>query len=601
MTDQPDQRLRWLRWIELVGPRLRLRHQAADVLHDRARLCAIWDGAAREIAARLVLAAVRERLVEGAVVDGSVSTSLPGGRLVIPLRATRAFELHRADLDRGDLDPRLTDPGAIADALATAILTPILGSAATAEVERVRAEILDSAINLASTRLAAVVRERLAEADPRSTDPRLTDPEHFVVDGHPWHPMTRTRMGLGRADNLRHAPEQVARVELRSVEVARDLAVVSGDWAEIGPTLGLPAHGDRVRIPVHPVQARRLPRLFPVLWGRGAIRPGPSPALDADGGPGARPLLSLRTLALPGHPLHLKLALGVHTTSARRVVSPMSAANGPRVSALVASIQRADAATRDLELLAEPAAIGLDPARVGPLARELGAIVRVAPPADAWVCAAIGDRWPGTGETVLERACVGYPGDLPARVRAAIGDWIAALVPPALRLATAHGIALELHLQNTLVRVQSGRIGPFAVRDLGGIRIHTPRLRASGRSLDLAPGSFIATDDLDEVLGKLEHVLFHAHLAHVFEVAAHLGVPEAESWARVQRALEGCLRRWATDPDEPERIRRAAAADLRRLTAPRVRAKALLSMRLHDRSSDYDYTEVDNVFTPARA
>ena len=43
------------------------------------------------------------------------------------------------------------------------------------------------------------------------------------------------------------------------------------------------------------------------------------------------------------------------------------------------------------------------------------------------------------------------------------------------------------------------------------------------------------------------------------------------------------------------RLPRACADDRAALFAPRCRMKALLSMRIHERSSDYEYTDVANV------
>nr|WP_255216466.1 IucA/IucC family protein [Pseudenhygromyxa sp. WMMC2535] len=523
--------------------------------------------------------------------------------MTLPLRGRRPFELHRVDQARLDprddlrLDAGLGLAGGPAPLLAA--LFDHEGCPAPARA-RVLAELQDGVFNLASARLADALRSLAARATEGegAADPRLSDPEHFVTEGHPWHPMARTRLGLGHADVLRHAPELLARARLPFVEVEADLLQVSPAWLERSEQLSGAAHRDarargRLRLPIHPVQARRLPSLFPAAWSSGAMR------LVDDGALDARSLLSLRTVALDrppaGPPLHLKLALSVHTTSARRRVSPMSVANGPRVSALLERILATDPHTAPLSLMAEHACVGLDPERAGAAAGELGLIVRRAPPANAWVCAAMGERWPGEEARVLERACAGYPGDRGQRVRALLDDWLAKLAGPALRLLCLHGVALEVHLQNTLVAVEDGRVRGFWIRDLGGIRLHAPRLRAAGWDLALAPDSFIITEDLEEVRGKLEHTLFHANLAHLFEVAAEVGgVPEAQSWARARAFVDATLSRWAAAPELATGHRAALLDDRARLLAPRVRAKALLRMRMHDRISDYDYTEVDN-------
>jgi siderophore synthetase component len=574
----------WQRWIAslLHGPLVEL-----SAL-DGESLAEVWSGATRSIAARLWISFARERLVESERRPGELRIRVPGERNPIGLPLTRlgAFELDRANLDPTDdpdLERWLADPLGLIDRLA-------LDEPARV---RVRAELASSIDHLATARVARSIRERMAD-DPRaesSTDPRLHDPEHFVTDGHPWHPMCRTRLGLGRADSLRHAPELLARCAIGLVEIDERIARVSGDWLDRAAVLGpaaAPIPG-WIRVPVHPVTLRRLPRLFPTLWGT-QLRPVACEAIVA------RPLLSLRTAALPGGEHHVKLSLGILTTSARRVVSPMSVRDGPIISALLERVQARDPATRSLAIMREPAAVGLEPTQVGVDARELGAILRCVPPGpgEAWVCAALAERWPGSHETVLERACAGLPGGRSDRVAAALEIWFSQLVPPLLRLFVAHGIALEVHLQNTLVVVDQRRPIGFRVRDLGGIRLHRERLRLAGHAPAFDPESFVITDDLDEVRGKLAHTLFHAHFAYLFEHAESLGVPEPRSWARLAATIDDCLARWAADPDEPASVREAAALEREQLFSPQVRAKALLRMRLSERVSDYEYTRVDN-------
>lgn len=598
------QRTSWLRWIDALarGPLAGLVAKLDLARPLAAEAADAWVQAVREISARLVLAGVRERIVPGGLRGGALVADIPDGALSLPLARVRAFELHRADLDHAD-DPRLGDPLGLAATLSRA------EGVDDQAVARIVAEIADSVENLAQARLARVIREGLARLPDAPSDARLHDPEHFVTDGHPWHPMTRTRLGLTRADRLRHGPELLATTTVRCVDVDAGIVRRAGIWDELAPICFGEAPPGRVRLPLHPVQLRRLAKLFPKLVASGALVPAQLRL-------SARSLLSLRTVCLLSThrptptPLHLKLGLGVLTTSARRVVSAMSVQNGPVVTALLEAIQAADPPTRRLELMPEPAAAGLEPEVLDAAVDtgQLGAILRLAPRAvlaaeageQAWVCAAIGERWPGTEELVLERACAAYPGGRGERLRALLDDWIDGLVEPALRLLVAHGVVLELHLQNTLAIVAAGRLRGFVVRDLGGIRLHGPRLRAAGHELGaLDPSSFIVTDDLEEVRGKLEHTLFHAHFAHLFEVAAELGVPEAESWARLREAVGACLDRWIDDHRVPERVRAAARSDRERLLAARVRAKALLRMRMHERFSDYDYTEVQNALSEA--
>ena len=241
-----------------------------------------------------------------------------------------------------------------------------------------------------------------------------------------------------------------------------------------------------------------------------------------------------------------------------------------------------------------------DPARLSPGAAapedmlretDLHARVDMSPqPGAQHVAALVGEPTllhRDAGDPLLRAIAAAYPSP-----QAALRRYVYLLVPPALRLCVAHGVALELHLQNTLVVHDRGRLCGFIARDLGGVRLHRGRLAAAGHRLELAEGSFIATDDLGEAQTKLAHTLLHAHLGTVFAWAADLlGADEAALWAHTRRVISGCLRAWALA--EP-RLAGACAADEAVLLASQVRAKALLRMRLDERVSDYAYTRVDS-------
>ncbi|MCY1058851.1 IucA/IucC family protein [Nannocystis sp. SCPEA4] len=565
---------------------------------DASALLAHWRRAGQAIGARLVLACARERLVTSELRDMSLQTC----SLSLPLRRLRAFELHAADLDASDL-PELAE-----------LLPRLLPDLAAPVRARLARELGDSRWNLALARVAADLRERTCSRGHPWRGP--LDPENLVVDGHPWHPMSKTRLGLRAWENLRHGPDQLAQAPVHAVDLARGDALLAAEsvFSDISRELfPAPAPG-YVRLPVHALQLRRLPRLLGSLWGD-RVRPVAVAPLPA------RALLSLRTVALAAPALHLKLAVDIHTTSARRQVSPASVHNGPPIAALLRQIQAADPHTRrGLRVQPDLAAAGLDP-RHGAVAGQIGVVVRPdlaplarevardpAPPPghaphdmslktfsgehvpEVIVCAALGERQPG-GDLLLRELAAAYPGDPRARLAAFFADYLDQLVPPLLRLLTAHGVALEAHLQNTLLVHAGGRPRGFLVRDLGGVRLHRGRLVAGGHTPALAADSFVITHELAEAQGKLMHTLVHAHLAAVIGWIDDAGGPDpAQLWPEVRRIFQHHLERWSTEPA----LARACADDRAFFGAATCRSKALLAMRIDERVSDYAYTEVAN-------
>ncbi|HFE46127.1 MAG TPA: hypothetical protein ENJ18_11650 [Nannocystis exedens] len=568
------------RWCQLALPRA-----FAVKPPDSATILRHWHRARHNIAARFALACAREAMIPADLSGNAVILRADNRSITIPLARIGEFGLHSPDL-RAAIEPVAADPEALLKLLAPAIG---LGSADT---ERLRIELCDSAKNLALTTLSAALRDDAA-ASGRPW-PAPIDPENLVVEGHPWHPMCKTRLRLGLAQVLRHAPEHLALGCIRAVDVDRDLVQLQGSAEDLLRRLFVPGPSDMIRLPVHQAQLRRLPALFPDLWGT-RIRPAKVEALDG------RALLSLRTVALDGHNLQIKLALDAVMTSARRTVSPMSVANGPPLTTLLQGIAKRDADARGLLLLGDRAAAGLRADSLGERAPQLGVIIRSSPEklvrdmtgktAETWVCAALGERRPAAERTLLCELAERH-----GSAEALIRRYIQLLLPPSLHLLSAYGIALELHLQNTLAIVGHSGLCGFVIRDLGGIRIHPGRLRAAGLFLSLAPDSFLFADDIDEVRDKLSHTLLHAHLGSLLRWAERdLGLPATRTWPLVRATIQATSERIAQTPSR----QLAALADRDALLRPRCRAKALLRMRCEQKISDYAYTTVDNILADA--
>jgi siderophore synthetase component len=106
----------------------------------------------------------------------------------------------------------------------------------------------------------------------------------------------------------------------------------------------------------------------------------------------------------------------------------------------------------------------------------------------------------------------------------------------------------------------------MVLRDLAGMRVYPPRLRAR---LPLWPRAVIVTDEVEVMLSKVAYTAFQAHLGELFVrlVESH-GLDEAAAWSRVRSIVDDTYA--GLD----------ARADHAFLTAETVPHKALLGMRL---------------------
>jgi siderophore synthetase component len=274
----------------------------------------------------------------------------------------------------------------------------------------------------------------------------------------------------------------------------------------------------------------------------------------------ARPLMSLRTLALTADPaIHVKTAVDIQMTSAVRMVSPASIHNGQALSGLMSTVQ---GRWPGLRAVLEPAggAVLTD----GEPDRHLAMVHRRMPALDpgelALPLAALTAPSPATGAPlVLELVEQGYRGDPLSFVE----HFAQTLLPPLFGLLEL-GLALEAHGQNLLGVFRGGRLVRLLYRDFGGIRVSARRLADHGIEAPALRGD-IPSDDPEVLRTKVLASAVVTVLGAVIAALDRAGLDEERAWssvAGVARTLPG--------PDAPH------------LFADTLPVKAMTAMRLAD-------------------
>ncbi|MER5473946.1 IucA/IucC family protein [Streptomyces sp. NPDC002685] len=451
--------------------------------------------------------------------------ALPGARAAVLTRLWRALAyeplpwIARREAGRDGLTLRLTDGrrlhGPYADPYATSgYVTEVRLDERTYD----RPELLVDALGVPhgpafAVELAdSVASLALSRADRASDDsPGAPEAswvwEQRIVDGHPYHPNCRARPGFSVAEQLAYGPEHRPSVELGLVAV--DGALVTGEWPK------WLRDGERVLIPVHPWQSAHV--------------------LDApvQEGFAARPLMSLRTLAVPDGQ-HVKTALSARLTSSVRDISVYSVETAGTVSAFMEEMTaRLDAPLHITRTLGAATA-GFP---------DLAAVVRESP-----------DGYAGAGERCVPVAA------LPLTPLPEKASWLAEFTLLVLTVGLELlelGVALEAHGQNLLVILdRAGSPVRLVYRDLADIRVSPARLARHGIPLPRLSGR-IVTDDETALRRKLFGSL----------VGGALGAT-AGSAAALREALE------TVAPDLPR------TADLPALLGEPLPTKALTLMRL---------------------
>ncbi|WP_089107107.1 IucA/IucC family protein [Streptomyces hyaluromycini] len=334
--------------------------------------------------------------------------------------------------------------------------------------------------------------------------------EQRVVDGHPFHPNCRSRPGFSAAEQLAYGPEHRPVVGLETVPVAAGDCLLTGDWPDEL------RDGERLLVPVHP-------------WQSAHVLKGGSAGHWRD----AHPLMSLRTLALPGGS-HVKTALSARLTSSVRDISAYSVGAAATLSSFAT-----DLASRTDGLLHVTRTLGAMTAG----SPDLAALLRESPQVYA-----------APGERVLPVAA------LTTTALPESPSWLAEFTRLALTVGLRLldlGVALEAHGQNLLV-VLSGTGAPLRLvyRDLADIRLSPARLSRHGITPPDLTGRLV-TDDETTLRRKLFGSLVGGALAGT-----------AGSGPALATALEAAVRHLPVTPD------------LAALLEGPLPAKALTLMRL---------------------
>ena len=528
-----------------------------------------------------------------------------------------------------DLVPLIERAGAFADA---------------ARAEKIRGELDESVANLALARLAGAVHgeavdrsdetpnsplDAVAEGVPAAAPAAAF--ERVTTDGHPFHPAGKIREGMSATDALAYASEFADRLSLRFVAVDRGCALETSAAEADRLTEGVLAAFDGLRdaveqalpagrgadeyavIPVHPWQYHReTPERY-----ADQRRDGRVALVDGYSHP-ATPQLNLRTVVphdtdrlAADAPPRLKLAIGVQTTNVVRTLSPHAVSNGPQVTDLLSAVEDRES-FETLGFLAEPAATCYYPPGGTHVegaafddARHLSGLYRRPPEAHRLVpdgahpvvaSSLIADN-PATGRRLVDDLIGEYAAETGTTSEgdAAVDfvrEYAGVVVPEQLRLLSAYGVALESHLQNSVVAFDGPRPVAALVRDFGGIRVHGERLADRGLSMDPYPESDLDADGEEDLHRKLYYALFQNHLAElVAAVSADRAVDEAACWEAVRAACETAFDRLLADPSLPDdRVRR----DRRALYADPATHKALTAMRLRGKRHEYVTSEVSN-------
>ena len=412
--------------------------------------------------------------------------------------------------------------------------------------------------------------------------------ESIVFEGHPTHPLSKTKLPLTDNEVRQYAPEFENTIPLKLMLLHKDVArptAVDGDTQYILNRV-VPEYRYRLKayleslkcslsdyhvILVHPWQyMHTITKRFNTWIETGKLLPTPFEIP-------AKPTLSFRTMDLIGKDYHVKLPVNVQATSAVRTVGPVTTIDGPNLSY---TLQDMMSSYDSLRVASEPYGIYANTGDDD--ARQLACIIRERPEITqqgvTLVTASLVNRNP-VDEHIVVDSYLEWASDGVTRenILNFITAYAQALIKPLIAYIQDYGIALEAHMQNTVVHMGPDFQMDFIVRDLGGARIDLATLNEKIPNIAIHNTSLLA-QDMTAVIAKFQHAVIQNQMAElILHFSQYEDVEEAELYAIVSRIVLQAI-----DAHKPH------AQKLKEvLFGASITVKSLLRMRMDNKVKTY--------------
>lgn len=419
--------------------------------------------------------------------------------------------------------------------------------------------------------------------------------ESLIFEGHPTHPLTKTKLPLSMEEVRTYSPEFEKIINLKVMLIHNEYVNVTTilDHSQFILNEVIPEYidelhtfmNDRERllkdykvILVHPWQYEHTIRNKYKEWLQDYI------LISTPFQVPSKATSSFRTMSLINHPYHVKLPVNVQATSAVRTVSPETTIDGPKLSQ---ALHRELNQYTQLDVALEP--YGLFAKTDSDDARQLACIIREKPftkdDGILLVTGALVNKNVVDNEITVDSYLKWINDDINQHtIRQFMRNYTRQLVTPLLALIQDYGIALEAHMQNTLVHLGPKYQIKFIVRDLGGSRIDIKTLSQKLKHIEVENKSLLA-DSIEEVIMKFQHAVVQNQLAElIFHFKKYDFIKEEELFNIIQEEIEVAINDTKPHADTLRKV----------LFGPTITVKALLKMRMKKKVKKYLNISLDN-------
>ncbi|MDG0844578.1 siderophore synthetase [Staphylococcus equorum] len=423
----------------------------------------------------------------------------------------------------------------------------------------------------------------------------LTYSESIVVEGHPTHPLSKTKLPLTDEEVKLYAPEfeKIIALKVMLIHKADCITTSMEDDEQYILNHIIPEYRYKLKaflepyqfelddyrvILVHPWQYDNvIVHQFSKWIKEGRLLPTP---FDVE----SKATLSFRTMALINKPFHIKLPVNIQATSAVRTVSAVTTVDGPKLSY---ELQDMLELHPQLQVALEPYGIHVN--IDDDTARQLACIVRHKPyivdNGTTLVTASLVNKNPVDNKVVVD-SYLEWIGEGPTSIaiKQFLSSYAKTLIEPLIAYIQDYGIALEAHMQNTIVNLGPNYQMKLIIRDLGGLRIDLETLKFKLPHIDVNNTSLIA-ENIESVIEKFQHSVIQNQIAElIHHFSKYEQVDETMLFELVGNIVDEAI-----DPQKAHaQVLKAV------LFGPTISVKALLRMRMESKVKQYVTIKLKN-------
>lgn len=423
----------------------------------------------------------------------------------------------------------------------------------------------------------------------------LSYSESMVLEGHPTHPLSKTKLPLTEDQVKLYAPEFEKIIPLKIMLIHKTDCITTSIENDSQYILNhiIPEYRYKIKaflepynlaldnyrvMFVHPWQYENTINHYFSKWIKeGRLIPTPF-ELES------RSTLSFRTMELINKPYHIKLPINAQATSAIRTVSTVTTVDGPKLSY---ELQDMFATYPQLQVAKEP--YGIYANEEDDIACQLACIVRHKPfiskDGITLVTASLMNKNPVDKQVIVD-SYLEWVGDVskPNAIKQFLCNYAKALIVPLIAYIQDYGIALEAHMQNTIVNLGPDYQMRFLVRDLGGSRIDLATLKYKRPNIEITNTSLIA-ENIEVVIAKFQHSVIQNQIA---ELIHHFNQYEQVE----EKTLFSLVSDIVNEAIDPEKNHAKVLKEV--LFGPTISVKALLRMRMENKVKQYKTIELKN-------